>query len=517
MLLSEDLASMHSVVLVCSCMSLNLQELEPGLYSLHIPEQPSSDASAPLHTELLHHTWQDPQLCSIRDLQRPSHLIHPTAGKAVACQGACTEALDTNVPMDEAVPEHSSWATAADASQRTPKKSSEAFAGGVDWTSRDLVSSPTSIAQANSVLAISQDATAVIPTAASPVKANAVSSSSSNADNKANAVQLCHPAAAAQQAQQFENAVQLMLAALRCSVAVRCQCIDDHSQQHELLHHLPNGVAAHVPSSAQGQHFDTQQGSDTDQQHSSNRQEKQHFDTQQAWAKPQRGVPAQQQQQQQHDAQQALLAYQRGDAPGLQHPAQHTPSTRQQLQHQRSPQQQEKHQHQQPPSHQGQPVHAHAHQQPAPPAARLEQPSAHLQPAPAHLQPAPARLHPAPAHLQPAPAHLQPAPAHVHPAPAHLQPAPVLILFSGGVDSTLIAALAHESLPEQVPIDLASVCFNGGKSADRLAALDAAQELAAFAPDREWRLIEVDSSLAQVDQHREWLLGEACCLCTAWY
>ena len=92
----------------------------------------------------------------------------------------------------------------------------------------------------------------------------------------------------------------------------------------------------------------------------------------------------------------------------------------------------------------------------------------------------------------------------------------MLILFSGGVDSTLIAALAHESLPEHVPIDLASVCFNEGKSADRLAALDAAQELAAFAPDREWRLIQVDSSLAQVDQHREWLLGEACCLCTAW-
>ena len=91
-----------------------------------------------------------------------------------------------------------------------------------------------------------------------------------------------------------------------------------------------------------------------------------------------------------------------------------------------------------------------------------------------------------------------------------LQPAPVLILFSGGVDSTLIAALAHQSLPEHVPIDLASVCFQGGKSTDRVAAQNAVQELAAFAPDREWRLIEVDSSLAQVDQHRHWLLGKAC-------
>ena len=60
-----------------------------------------------------------------------------------------------------------------------------------------------------------------------------------------------------------------------------------------------------------------------------------------------------------------------------------------------------------------------------------------------------------------------------------------------------------------VPIDLASVCFAQGESADRLAAWDAVQELAEIAPDREWRLIEVDSSLAQVDQHRTWLLGMA--------
>ena len=88
-----------------------------------------------------------------------------------------------------------------------------------------------------------------------------------------------------------------------------------------------------------------------------------------------------------------------------------------------------------------------------------------------------------------------------------LRPAPVLILFSGGVDSTLIAALAHQSLPVDVPIDLASVCFSEGRSADRLAAQDALLELMQFAPTREWRLIQVDSSLEEVDQHRDWLLG----------
>lgn len=48
-----------------------------------------------------------------------------------------------------------------------------------------------------------------------------------------------------------------------------------------------------------------------------------------------------------------------------------------------------------------------------------------------------------------------------------LAAAPVLILFSGGVDSTLLAACAHLALPPDAPIDLASVCFDEGRSPDR--------------------------------------------------
>lgn len=76
--------------------------------------------------------------------------------------------------------------------------------------------------------------------------------------------------------------------------------------------------------------------------------------------------------------------------------------------------------------------------------------------------------------------------------------ASVVVLFSGGLDSALLAALAHRHVPADEPIDLATVCFAGGASADRLAAHTAIAELRAWAPSRLWRLIEVDCSLADV-------------------
>ncbi|PSC70217.1 asparagine synthetase domain-containing 1 [Micractinium conductrix] len=103
----------------------------------------------------------------------------------------------------------------------------------------------------------------------------------------------------------------------------------------------------------------------------------------------------------------------------------------------------------------------------------------------------------------PAPTLPLPPPAPVLPL---LPPATVLILFSGGLDSTLLAALAHEALPPDVPIDLASICFDGGVSPDRQSALDALQELRALAPLRQWRLIQVDCTLADVEAAKQRLL-----------
>ena len=85
---------------------------------------------------------------------------------------------------------------------------------------------------------------------------------------------------------------------------------------------------------------------------------------------------------------------------------------------------------------------------------------------------------------------------------ADVRPARVMLLFSGGIDSTVLAIMAHHSLPPCEPIDLATVCFDAGRSPDRLAALDALDELACLAPHREWRLVLVDATLADVDAQR---------------
>lgn len=84
-------------------------------------------------------------------------------------------------------------------------------------------------------------------------------------------------------------------------------------------------------------------------------------------------------------------------------------------------------------------------------------------------------------------------------ASASLPAAAVAVLFSGGVDSALLARLASECLPANAAIDLVNVCFANGTSPDRITARDAAEELSEACTDREFRLVEATLALEDVE------------------
>lgn len=84
--------------------------------------------------------------------------------------------------------------------------------------------------------------------------------------------------------------------------------------------------------------------------------------------------------------------------------------------------------------------------------------------------------------------------------------AAVGVLFSGGLDSVVLAALSHAHVPPDQPIDLLTVAFSSAKhpissSPDRAAALASWRELAERWPAREWRLVAVDVPYAEVQRH----------------
>lgn len=76
-------------------------------------------------------------------------------------------------------------------------------------------------------------------------------------------------------------------------------------------------------------------------------------------------------------------------------------------------------------------------------------------------------------------------------------PGPIAILFSGGIDSAVLAALCDRHAPADEPIDLVNVAFgekgrlDANKAPDRLAARAALLELQGINCEREWRLVEV--------------------------
>ena len=91
--------------------------------------------------------------------------------------------------------------------------------------------------------------------------------------------------------------------------------------------------------------------------------------------------------------------------------------------------------------------------------------------------------------------------------------ASVAVLFSGGIDSVVLAALCHRHVPHNQPIDLINVSFyndstNGGNnnipnSPDRLAAILSYHEMLLRFPERNWRFIAVDVSYQEVLDHEK--------------
>eukprot|EP00667_Euglena_gracilis_P005545 EG_transcript_5585 len=80
--------------------------------------------------------------------------------------------------------------------------------------------------------------------------------------------------------------------------------------------------------------------------------------------------------------------------------------------------------------------------------------------------------------------------------------APVAVLFSGGIDCMLLAALAHRHVPPHLPIDLLNVAFGDypGETPDRVGSRNGLQELRGIAPDRQWNLVEIDLTAAEAEE-----------------
>jgi hypothetical protein len=99
----------------------------------------------------------------------------------------------------------------------------------------------------------------------------------------------------------------------------------------------------------------------------------------------------------------------------------------------------------------------------------------------------------------------------------------VAILFSGGVDCTVLARLAHDILPLTENIDLLNVAFQNPRihrandstviespyelCADRITGRKSFAELQAICPGRHWRFVEINVPYAETTAHRETVVG----------
>lgn len=80
-------------------------------------------------------------------------------------------------------------------------------------------------------------------------------------------------------------------------------------------------------------------------------------------------------------------------------------------------------------------------------------------------------------------------------------------MFSGGLDSTLIAAVACQVLPPEIAIDLVNVSFAPASSADRFTAIFSFHDLKKLHPERNLRLICADFSMDTLFESETFLMN----------
>ncbi|KAH9602643.1 hypothetical protein KSS87_005128 [Heliosperma pusillum] len=84
---------------------------------------------------------------------------------------------------------------------------------------------------------------------------------------------------------------------------------------------------------------------------------------------------------------------------------------------------------------------------------------------------------------------------------------PVAVLFSGGLDSMILAALLHECLDASYGIDLLNVSFEGNAAPDRITARTGLKELKRIGPTRRWRLVEIDAELSNLTKEMKHVMS----------
>ena len=97
----------------------------------------------------------------------------------------------------------------------------------------------------------------------------------------------------------------------------------------------------------------------------------------------------------------------------------------------------------------------------------------------------------------------------------------VAVLFSGGLDCTILARMCHDLLPLSEPVDLLNVAFENPRihsnlepnaspyelCPDRITGRSSLAELVEICPGREWRFVEVNIPYTETQTHRSTVMA----------